>query len=61
MEVLLRRCCVGCNSEAATPPQPLHHKCGQHGGGRPLRKRTSMIYCIFIACLVLAQGLRNRP
>ena len=25
MEVLLRRrCCVWCNTEAATPPQPLH-------------------------------------
>ena len=61
MEVLLRRrCCVGCKTEAVTPPQPLHSS-GEHGGGRPLRKRLTLIYCIFIACLVLAHGPRNRP
>ena len=58
MEVLLRRkCCVGCNTEAATPLQPLH-KSGQHGGGRPLRKCLTLIYCIFIT---LTHGPRNRP
>ena len=49
-----------CNTEAFTPPQPLHLR-GQHGGGRPLRKRLTLIYCIFIACLVLGHGRRNRP
>ena len=38
----------GCNTEVATPPQPLH-KHGQHGGGRPLRKHLTLIYCIFIS------------
>ena len=53
MEVLLRRgCCVWCNTEAVAPPQPLN-KCGQHGGGRPLRKRLTLISMLFIACLVL--------
>ena len=61
MEVLLRRgCCVWCNTEAATPPQPLHWR-GKHGGGRPLRILLTLIYCTFIACLVLAHGLDNRP
>ena len=61
MEVLLRRtCCVWCNTEAPTPPQPLHWR-GQHGGGRPLRNRLTLICCILIACLVLAHGPRNRP
>ena len=62
MEVLLRRrCCVGCNTEAATPPQrpqPLHKR-RLYGGGEPLRKRLTLIYCIFIACHVLAHGPRN--
>ena len=57
---LKRRCCVWHNTEAVTPPQPLHKR-GQHGGGRPLRKRFTLIYCIIIACLVLAHGPRNRP
>ena len=60
-----------CNTEAATPPQPSTsttppppqplHKRGQHGGGRPLRKGLTLIFCIFIACLVLAHGPCNRP
>ena len=40
--------------------QPLDKR-GQHGGGRPLRKRLTSIHCIFITCLVLAHGPRNRP
>ena len=60
MEVLLKmRCCVWCNTVAVTPPQPLHKR-GQHGGGRPLRKRLTLNSCIFITCLVLAHGPRNR-
>ena len=39
--------------EANTPPQPLH-KCGQIGGGRPLSKRLTLIYYIFITYFVLA-------
>ena len=49
-----------CNTEAATPPQPLH-KCGQHGGARLLRKGLILIYYIFIPCIVLGHGPRNRP
>ena len=45
-----------CNTEAATPPQPLHKR-GQQGGGRMLRKRLTLISCIFIPCLVLAHAL----
>ena len=60
MAIILRMSCsVWCNTEAATPPQPLHLR-GQHGGGLPLRKRLTLIYCIFIACIVLAHGPRNR-
>ena len=33
---LRRGCCVWCNTEAATPPQPLHSR-GQHGGGDRLK------------------------
>ena len=43
------------------PPQPLHKR-GQHGGGRPLRKRLTLIYCIFIVCLVHAHSpLQQAP
>ena len=59
MEVLLRRrCCVGCNAEAASPPQSLLYR-GQHGGGRQLKKRLTLIYFIFTTCLVFAHGPRN--
>ena len=58
MEVLFRRrCCAWCNTEATTPPQPLHKR-GRHGGGRPLRNRLNLICCISITCLVLAHGPR---
>ena len=61
MEVLLgRRCCVRCNNEAVTPPQPLH-KLGQHGAGLPHRNRLILNYCIFITRFVLAHDPRNRP
>ena len=49
-----------CNSEVATPPQPLHSR-GQHGGGRPLRKRLTLIYCILISCLYLPTALVTGP
>ena len=46
-----------CNTEAITPPQPLH-KLGQHGGGQPIIIRLTLIYCIFITCIV---GTCPRP
>ena len=48
-----------CKPKAATPSQPLHKR-GQQGGGRPLRKRLTLIYCIFITCLVVGHGPLNR-
>ena len=39
---------VGCNTEVVATPQQPPHKRGQHGGGRPLRKRFLLVYCIFI-------------
>ena len=54
-----RRCCVWCDTEAVTPPQPLHLR-GQRRSGRPFRKLLTLINCMFITCLVLAHGPRNR-
>ena len=39
--------------------QHWSHKRGQHWGGPQLRKSLTLIYCIFIACLVLAHGPQN--
>ena len=51
MEVLLkRRCRVWCNTETVTHPQAWG---AQHGGGRPLKKRLTLIYCIFKTRLVM--------
>ena len=46
MEVLSRgdAMCAS-NTEATTPPQPLHKR-GQYGGGRNLRECFALIYCI---------------
>ena len=60
MEVLLRRrSFVWCNTEVVTLSQPLHLRV-QLGGSRSLRKRLTLIYCIFIACLVLSHDPLNR-
>ena len=50
---------MGCNTEAATPAQPLHKR-GQHGGGRHLWQRFTLIYYIFMTFLILKHGPRNR-
>ena len=42
---------VWCNTQVVTSPQPLDWR-EQHGGGRPLRKRLTLIYCIFTTWLV---------
>ena len=42
--------------------KPIHlHSRGQQGGGQPLRKSLTLMYCIFITCLILSHGPRNRP
>ena len=59
MEVLLRRrCCVGCNTEAVTSPQPPPLAWVD---GRPFRKHLTLFYCIFITCFKLVHGPHNRP
>ena len=45
----------------ATLKPPHLQKRGQHGGGRLLRKGLTLIYCIFLTCLVLAHDSRNGP
>ena len=40
-------CVVQYNTEAVTPPQPLH-SCGQHGGDKPLRKRLTFLFTVFL-------------
>ena len=53
MEVLIRRrCCMWCNTEAATPPLALATR-----GGQPLRKCLTLVSCIFIKCLGHAMAL----
>ena len=52
-------CCVWCNIESVTHLKPLHWR-EQHGCGQPLRIRLILIYCIFIVCLVLVHGPRNK-